>query len=293
MKNKHWWQKALDFVSEALSKITIVLMVVALVAIVVLAIVQPELIPGLLLLAGQAMTALSAAQLAVDGARKASGENVSWGQLGMDALGALPGLGIAGDALKGGQLAERFASVLGKGGEFIRESAVVNGLRETVAGGRAFAGSMLHDLAEAASPATHIMPDGTVAMMRSGKGTEQMLSDARAAKTEASLDSRYSRPSGYRVGVRKQVWGNAKTASTDGRVRDPLTKKVMDEDKPWDMGHKPGHEFAKHKVSARARGITRKQFLNEHNDPSHYRPELPTSNQGHATEAPPGVYFGP
>lgn len=123
MQNKHWWQKALDFVSDALSKITIILMVVALVAIVVLAIVQPELIPGLLLLAGQVLTALSATQLAVDGARKASGENVAWGTLGMEALGALPGVGLLGDGLKGGQFAERAATTLGRAGGFLRDSA--------------------------------------------------------------------------------------------------------------------------------------------------------------------------
>jgi len=96
MQNKHWWQKVLDLVSDGLAKITIVLMVVALVAIVVLAVVQPELIPGLLLLAGQVLAGLSVAQLAVDGARKATGEDVSWGALSLDALGLLPGVGKLG-----------------------------------------------------------------------------------------------------------------------------------------------------------------------------------------------------
>jgi hypothetical protein len=40
------------------------------------------------------------------------------------------------------------------------------------------------------------------------------------------------------------------------------------------------------------RGIDRKQFLNEHNNPEHYRPELPSSNRSHAGELNTGDYFG-
>lgn len=49
-----------------------------------------------------------------------------------------------------------------------------------------------------------------------------------------------------------------------------LTKKIISfvgklyEDK-WDMGHKPGSEFRKHQKDAAKRGISRKEFLNEHN----------------------------
>ena len=50
------------------------------------------------------------------------------------------------------------------------------------------------------------------------------------------------------------------------------------------MGHKPGYEFRKHRASAQERGIDRKQFLDEHNDSSHYRPELPSSNRSHSCE---------
>lgn len=55
----------------------------------------------------------------------------------------------------------------------------------------------------------------------------------------------------------------------------------MKKDEPWDMGHKPGYEFRKHQQSAMERNISRKQFLDEHNNPDHYQPELPSSNRSH------------
>jgi predicted ribonuclease toxin of YeeF-YezG toxin-antitoxin module len=75
-------------------------------------------------------------------------------------------------------------------------------------------------------------------------------------------------------------------------VRDPLTGREMKFDEPWDMGHKPGYEFRKHQLSAKNRGINRKQFLDEHNNPDHYMPELPSSNRSHAGENKTGDYFG-
>ncbi|WP_367987509.1 GH-E family nuclease [Vibrio sp. NTOU-M3] len=102
----------------------------------------------------------------------------------------------------------------------------------------------------------------------------------------------YSRPSGYRAGVRDKVWESAKETST-GQVRDPATGRFMSKDKAWDMGHKPGHEFRKHKKSAEERGISRKQFLDEHNNPNNYRPELPSSNRSHKGEDKTNSYFGP
>jgi predicted ribonuclease toxin of YeeF-YezG toxin-antitoxin module len=88
------------------------------------------------------------------------------------------------------------------------------------------------------------------------------------------------------------VWDQAVEEST-GQVRDPVTGRFMSKDKPWDMGHKPDYEFRKHQQSAAKREIDRKQFLDEHNDPSHYRPELPDSNRGHAGENLTDDYFGP
>ena len=99
----------------------------------------------------------------------------------------------------------------------------------------------------------------------------------------------YARPTTFRAGVRDAVWNNAKDAH--GRVRDPVTGRYMSKDKPWDMGHKPGMEFRKHQQDARARGISREQFVEEYNDASHYRPELPSSNRSHRGEDKTDLYL--
>lgn len=104
-------------------------------------------------------------------------------------------------------------------------------------------------------------------------------------------DPTYARPSGFRQGVREEVWGNAIEPKT-GRVRDPKTGQFMSSDKPWDMGHQPGHEFWKHQQRAEDLGLPRSDFLNQHNMPSHYRPELPLSNRGHSVEGPIDLYLG-
>ena len=103
----------------------------------------------------------------------------------------------------------------------------------------------------------------------------------------------YKRPSGYRKGVRDKTWEEAKANSPDGIVRDPKTGKPINPNEPWNMGHKPGYEFRKHRASAQERGIDRKQFLDEHNDSSHYRPELPSSNRSHSCEDMTDQYLGP
>lgn len=95
----------------------------------------------------------------------------------------------------------------------------------------------------------------------------------------------------FRKGVREEVWDNAKNA--EGVVRDPVTKTVMNKSEPWDMGHKPGYEHWKHVRSAEERGLTRKEFLDEFNQTSHYRPELPSSNRSHAGEIKSDLYLGP
>ncbi|MBX7059958.1 MAG: HNH/ENDO VII family nuclease [Leptospirales bacterium] len=105
-----------------------------------------------------------------------------------------------------------------------------------------------------------------------------------------ALKNLYSRPGNYRAGVRDTVWENAIESST-GRVRDPMTGRFMSETQPWDMGHKPGYEFRKFVESARQRGLTRQQFLDEYNRTSHYRPELPASNRSHYLEDFSDTFF--
>lgn len=103
-------------------------------------------------------------------------------------------------------------------------------------------------------------------------------------------DVSYKRPSGYRSGLRDEVWEAAK--DFDGNVYDPLTGWIMNKSDPWDMGHAPGYEFRKHKASAKARGISRARFLDEHNIADHFRPELPDSNQCHEGEDLTDFFWG-
>ena len=92
----------------------------------------------------------------------------------------------------------------------------------------------------------------------------------------------FSRPSGFRKGVRDTTWENGK--KPDGKVYDPKTKRELKKDEPWDMGHKPGDEFRRHQQDARERGDSRKKFLDDHNDPNRYRPEDPSSNRSRTEE---------
>jgi choice-of-anchor A domain-containing protein/RHS repeat-associated protein len=157
-------------------------------------------------------------------------------------------------------------------------------------------GNKLQNMADGRGPRT---PDITIAITtgeNTGYSTDigwtnpKLKRKAKVKKVKAPKDP-HRRPKGFRSGVRDAAWEAAK--GPDGKVRDPHTGKVMKKSDPWDMGHKPGYEFCKHKASAKKRGIDRKQFLDEHNDASHYRPELPSSNRSHAAEDHTGTYLGP
>lgn len=99
----------------------------------------------------------------------------------------------------------------------------------------------------------------------------------------------YFRNSGFRAGVRDEVWGNAVEGAT-GLVKDPMSDNVMNKAEPWDMGHRPGVEYWKERDNAINKWLdnrdytTRKEFLDQMNDPSRYRPELPSSNRSHRAE---------
>lgn len=113
-----------------------------------------------------------------------------------------------------------------------------------------------------------------------------------AATMEMARKARdnYERPSGYCKGVRDTVFGRAK--GTDGKVRDPGTGKEIKPSEKWDMDHKPGHEFRKHQQNARDRGISRKEFLDEHNNPDIYRPETPGTNRSGRFEDQTDTFLG-
>ncbi|MDG4789344.1 HNH/ENDO VII family nuclease [Micromonospora sp. WMMD1102] len=122
------------------------------------------------------------------------------------------------------------------------------------------------------------------------KDGEPLPPVARSVRAKLRRDP-YRRPKTFRRGLRDKVWKANK--GPDGKVRDPLTGRVIRRFGRWDMGHKPGYEFRKHQASARRRRISRKEFLDEHNNPDHYRPELPSSNRGRAGEDRTDDYLGP
>jgi predicted ribonuclease toxin of YeeF-YezG toxin-antitoxin module len=96
----------------------------------------------------------------------------------------------------------------------------------------------------------------------------------------------YQRPK-FNKSTKDKIWENAEKASPDGKVRDPLTGKVMDKKDRWDGGHAPDWEFRKHKAAAEQYGTNiypRNQFVKDYNTPDHVIPELPSSNQSHAGE---------
>lgn len=127
-----------------------------------------------------------------------------------------------------------------------------------------------------------------------GWGATGVKAGLRGADAIKSVDEAvsYVRPSGFRNGVRDKVWDDAIEPAT-GRVRDPVTGQFMSRNNDWHMGHGPGYEFRKHQTDAAERGASRKQFIDEHNDPSHYRPELPSSNRSHRGEDVTDEYLGP
>jgi cytochrome c1 len=112
-------------------------------------------------------------------------------------------------------------------------------------------------------------------------------------------DKTYARPGGtdWRVGEREAVWDLAVKESIaqgkGGKVYDAVTGKEIKFTDKWEMGHKPKYEFWKHQQSAKQRGISRKEFLEEYHNPEHFRPELPESNHSHYGEDSSSTYFGP
>jgi RHS repeat-associated protein len=102
----------------------------------------------------------------------------------------------------------------------------------------------------------------------------------------------YKQRPGFQTGFRDDVHAmNINPRS--GRVHDPLTGRFIGRNQNFDLGHRPGFEYRKHVVSATKRGISRELFRREYNNPSHYRPELPSSNRSHVMEDMTRAYFGP
>ena len=148
--------------------------------------------------------------------------------------------------------------------------------------------------------AAGFMADASHSVQDNSKKNQYSYTEKTKTGTERVIEKRkltlwekwkYRRPSHYRKGVRDKVWEKAKIEG-EGEVKDPLTGEIIHSGDAWDMGHKPGYEFWKHMQSAADRGISRKQFLDEYNNPEHYRPELPSSNRKHTLEIQDGKYYG-
>ncbi len=143
---------------------------------------------------------------------------------------------------------------------------------------------------KAVEPQKRITPNKGIVAIQGEVVDSDLDLDANEFAQLGPDDPRFSRPTYYRKGVRDQVFDSAK--DSQGLVRDPLTGDVIDPDEPWDMGHKPGYEFRKHQKSAAERGISRKEFLDEYNNPDDFQPELPSSNRSHKGELLDDTYFG-
>jgi hypothetical protein len=195
----------------------------------------------------------------------------------LDVAGFLPVIGSVADIINGGIHLAR--------GNYVEAGfsviAVVPAYGDAVAGAR--------KVAKAADKVGDIIKTGNQA--DEAIDITKKIVNNNTATNEAAIigkDTQYSRPSDFRKGVRDQVYDDATEESTKV-ARDPVTGKFIGRDSNWDMGHKPGYEFKKHQQSAKERGISRSEFLDEHNEPSHYRPELRSSNRGHKGEAPDNI----
>ncbi len=255
--------------------------------------------------AGGAVGAVKTAKAAAQGAKAAAGATGRGAAAGAAAGAAVGGAKAAAGPAKSGigklidaakdflDRLDGFSDAAESAAKAIRKLADGNITGALQQGFNALSGLGLPGKGKGGKPSNEL---GT----KSGKGgvnkpdppatpTKPSGNDAASRSSNTTPDP-YKRPSGYRKGVREETWESAK--DSDGIVRDPLTGNEMSPDEPWDMGHKPGYEFHKHKKSAEDRGVSRKEFLDEHNTTSHYQPELPSSNRGHGGESGPGHYLG-
>lgn len=105
------------------------------------------------------------------------------------------------------------------------------------------------------------------------------------------------RPCRYRCGVVEAVWRNS--ADATGRVFDPNTLAELYWDRlttragQWDMGHLPGRSYDDLKRAFLEGLVSRKQFLDEFNNPANYRPELPGANRSRKFDRKDGGDEGP
>jgi hypothetical protein len=71
-----------------------------------------------------------------------------------------------------------------------------------------------------------------------------------------------------------------------GKLYDAVTGQKIKPGTPWVMGHKEGFELRKMQVDAADRKISRKEFIEEQNNPNIYQTELPSTSSRRKHEAP-------
>nr|WP_239480299.1 RHS repeat-associated core domain-containing protein [Parashewanella hymeniacidonis] len=93
----------------------------------------------------------------------------------------------------------------------------------------------------------------------------------------------------------ENVWNNQSKKRADGRVFDPnngveltwdRTKSRGGKKPQWDMGHKPGKDYASLHYSYIKGEISKEEFLSQYRDPDNYHPEDPSSNRSRKHDKP-------
>ena len=113
------------------------------------------------------------------------------------------------------------------------------------------------------------------------------LEDMNNETTNSAKPYSSSRPSFGKTQV-DDVW-NANIDQGTGNVHDPSGAIITwDRNAPrkgqWDMGHVPGQKYSEMHERYMNGEIELEEFKKWYRDPVHYRPELPTTNQGHQYE---------
>ncbi len=137
-------------------------------------------------------------------------------------------------------------------------------------------------------PGTYRAPNGSLRNARnnpSGKPPGSIAADPRTARSGGNGRAYENGRPSYRRGVEETTYNNAK--DVNGKVYDPesgaeiVWQPGQARQGVWNMGHRPGFEY-RHLLRALREGrITQEEFLNQYNNPAHYRPETPhTSSVG-------------
>jgi hypothetical protein len=214
-------------------------------------------------------------------------------QLGLDIIGLIPVFGEAADIINAGVSLAR-GDYVGAALSIVAAIPFVGWFGTASKATRRIVSptDSVKALPTSAPTKNEIKPEASAKNHETSSDGAKIKGSEKPKLDKSSAEYRYRRGK-FRKGVRETAWDNAKKDTPDGIVRDPKTDEPLNKNDPWDMGHKPGLEHRKHMKSAEKRNLTRKEFLDEFNNQSHYRPELPSSNRSHEGEIKSDLYFGP